>query len=498
MMSEKEFEQWARKLNLTDEAKNEIQRVRKSPPARRLGGGRHNVSGRYSSKKMGVTIQFESHKVELPAIYMMEFNDNVLEYYDQPPRIKIYYYHSKMNNKKMAYLKTADYFVIEKDRAYWVEWKTEEELIRKSQENPERFFKENSQWVFSPGKNYAKEFNLDFLLRSSAEINWKLQRNLEFLEDYIIKEYIPSRPRILRIEELILANPGLTLLELIQQADTHFSADNVYALIAQNRIYIDLYNDVITEPENVKLYLNKEQCQGFSIIEKSIRKRTKTNKIELKSGNRILWGDTSWIILNYDQSNKKVFLLSINDNKTVELPIEIFESYISEGYIHGIDNEKIDKNNKLKKMISEASEKDLKVANQKYEIVLKYLNGLEPELNVTERTLRNWIKKYKDAEKIYGSGYLGLLPKTKQRGNRGSRLSNETKNLMDSMISESYETIKLKTAKAVYREFLVKCCNRQVELSSFSQLTLNRFPQLRFNTCFLKQSTSVLHSDAVL
>ena len=89
MMSPSEFEEWAARLNLTEETKSEVQRIRQSPPARRVGGGRYNVSGRYSSRKMGVTIQFESHKVELPAIYMMEFNDDILEYYDQPPQIKV-------------------------------------------------------------------------------------------------------------------------------------------------------------------------------------------------------------------------------------------------------------------------------------------------------------------------------------------------------------------------------------------------------------------------
>jgi hypothetical protein len=40
----------------------------------------------YPSKKMGVTIQFESQSVELGAIYLMEHDESVLEYYDQPVR----------------------------------------------------------------------------------------------------------------------------------------------------------------------------------------------------------------------------------------------------------------------------------------------------------------------------------------------------------------------------------------------------------------------------
>mgnify|MGYP003740896773 CR=1 FL=1 len=51
-------------------------------------------------------------------------NDNVLEYYDQPPQVKVFY-HNKKRNKESAFWKTTDFFVIEKDRAYSVEWKTE-------------------------------------------------------------------------------------------------------------------------------------------------------------------------------------------------------------------------------------------------------------------------------------------------------------------------------------------------------------------------------------
>ena len=42
-------------------------------------------------RKMGVTIQFESHRVELAAIYEMEHDAEVLEYYDQPPPLKLNY-----------------------------------------------------------------------------------------------------------------------------------------------------------------------------------------------------------------------------------------------------------------------------------------------------------------------------------------------------------------------------------------------------------------------
>ena len=40
---------------------------------------------------MGVTIQAESHRVELAGLYEYEHDRRVLEFYDQPPSIKLVY-----------------------------------------------------------------------------------------------------------------------------------------------------------------------------------------------------------------------------------------------------------------------------------------------------------------------------------------------------------------------------------------------------------------------
>src|ERR1019366_2885242 len=82
---------WGRRLGLTEATRSVIDHIRLTGPSRRVGGGRQNVSGRYPSRKMGVTIQFESHRVELAGIYEMEHDATVLEYFDQPPAIKLNY-----------------------------------------------------------------------------------------------------------------------------------------------------------------------------------------------------------------------------------------------------------------------------------------------------------------------------------------------------------------------------------------------------------------------
>ena len=86
MLTSEEFSIWCQRNKISPEAEITIQRIRTSPPTRRVRGRASNVSGRYPSVKMGVSIQFESQHVELWAIYAMERDEDVLEYYDQPVR----------------------------------------------------------------------------------------------------------------------------------------------------------------------------------------------------------------------------------------------------------------------------------------------------------------------------------------------------------------------------------------------------------------------------
>ena len=125
MLNEADFLGWCRRLALTETTQAAISEVRSRNPTRRVGGGRENVSGRYPSRKMGLTIQFESHRVELPFVYEMEHDSGVLEYYDQPPSIPLAYHAA--NGRRLSVLHIPDYFVLRQDSAGWVECKTSED-----------------------------------------------------------------------------------------------------------------------------------------------------------------------------------------------------------------------------------------------------------------------------------------------------------------------------------------------------------------------------------
>ena len=199
------------RLSLSDEAQLIIEQVRTSDPARRVRSGRGNVSGRYPSRKMGVTIQFESHRVELAAIYEMEYDAHVLEFFDQPPSIKLLY--DSANSRGMGVLHTPDFFVIRDDAVGWEEWKTEEDLNRLAEHNQNRYQRdETEQWRCPPGEAYAAQSGLYYRVRSAQEIDWVFQRNIQFLDDYLRAGGPICRPEIAeRLLGHALAAPGLSL-----------------------------------------------------------------------------------------------------------------------------------------------------------------------------------------------------------------------------------------------------------------------------------------------
>lgn len=90
-MTIKDIKVWCSQKGLSDQAIKEIEFIRNSEPSRRVRSRLKNVSGFYPSKKMGLTIQFESRTVELAAIYEKEHDETVIEYYDQPPSFRIKY-----------------------------------------------------------------------------------------------------------------------------------------------------------------------------------------------------------------------------------------------------------------------------------------------------------------------------------------------------------------------------------------------------------------------
>lgn len=80
MMSEVELQRLCQRLGCPPATLTLIQAIQSAPPSRRVRSAVGNVSVRYPRRKMGVTIQAESHRNELAAIYSFEHDPDTLVY----------------------------------------------------------------------------------------------------------------------------------------------------------------------------------------------------------------------------------------------------------------------------------------------------------------------------------------------------------------------------------------------------------------------------------
>src|SRR5262249_23007848 len=138
---------------------------------------------------------------------------------------------------------------------------------------------------------------------------------------------------------------------------------------------------------------------------------------------------------------------------------------------------------KLSDELLQESEEDLRVANYRADIVRRHLGEPAPgDERIAARTLRRWTSRYRCAEFRWGAGYIGLLPKTSQRGNSTRRLPEESLRLLNEIIDSEYENVKQRSRIACWAILKETCKQQSVPTPSYTSFCLalrnsNKFEQ---------------------
>jgi len=453
MLTKDEFELYCRRLNLTDKAIQLIRRIRSSPPSRRVGGGGRSVCARYPSKKMGVTIQAESSHCELVFVYECEYDDDVLEYYCQPNKIKLQY---KANGRNVGFQHTPDFFVLHRDWAGWIECKLQKRLIKELGKSSARYVLEDSgEWHCPPGEAYADKLGLQYRVWTPTATNWTLQRNLRFLETYFKADHLLINPEAK--EEVIQAikkDDGIRLSALKDSLRVA-NSDTVHSLIALGEIYVNLESQALAEPEYVFVFSDSATSEAYTLAAQSSLKKNPglSMEIDLKIGNHIQWNDGEFEIANIGE---KVSLL--RDGDVVKLPMGTFEGLVKKGEITGalFSDTNTDTMTAFE-LFRSASPSNQARALKRYKAIKPFLDRKSVDSPIPKRTLQRWISNYKKAERLHGFGLLGLLDKRGNKGNRNMKMDSDRYNAMIAFISSDYENNKQLSIYAAYCKYVKKC-----------------------------------------
>ncbi len=394
-MNPREFERWCQTLNLSAATVESIAKIRSAPPSRRVQGRANNVSGTYPSQKMGMTIQFESHKVELWAIYLMEHDPTVLEYYDQPSCFKIQY--TNKSGRKIGHYHTPDFFVLSTDSAAWVEWKTEAELEKLSEKYPTRYqIATDGSWRCSPGEAYASPLGLEYHVRTDASLDPIYIQNLIFLEDYIrFKADIPAS-MLARVKEMVKSSPGITLANLLASSP-QIGANDVYVMLVLDHLYVPLSAVPLVQHERVELYLDR---QTYDTYAQSSQHQTATTIAAtalppLVANTRLRWDGRLWTLVNLGETTTTLL-------PEIGQPLQISSAFfyqlldggaISFPEVTGATNPEV------MALMAGASPSDLRAANQRFGAVMADREqGTAGPSDIPKRTLSRWLKQFREAE----------------------------------------------------------------------------------------------------
>lgn len=456
MLNAEGFDEWCSRNNIPAKTRIEIERIRSSQPARRVGSTTKNVSGRYPSRKMGMTIQFESHRVELPTIFEFEHNMEVLEFYDQPPSLKLIY---SKEGKTMGYLYTADFFVIREGGAGWVECKTDEELLKLAAKSPYRYSKDDQDvWHMHPGEEYAAKLGLTFDVHPSSRINRVFQRNLVFLEDYYrMEDHVVSQSASKYVLSIVNDTPGITLEELLDSS-MNAGADDIYIMIATEQIFVDLYTFPLGEPGNVHVYptedIARAYCRAGSASSSAI---SGLKYIKLDIGTWLFWDGKPWTLVNIGETH--AYLKSgSGDEAVITLDNRSLEEMVRTGEISALGAGHDGQDNPAINILKKASPQDHERAIRKFETVKALLNSGEllAGCGKSLRTVQRWAAEYRMAKGLYGDGYVGLLPKTHNMESEGRKIGADVLDQIYGFIENEYETYKQLGKMKVYGKLLLR------------------------------------------
>ena len=135
---------------ITQSGRDLIAQVQTGPPARPVEGGGGNVCGRYPSRKMQCTIQYESRTVEFPFVMSCEIDSEVVAYYDQPVCLSLRFRGKDGRDVVVGHI--PDFLMLGHVFAGVVECKDESRLEALAARHPARYVRgEDQVWRCPPG-----------------------------------------------------------------------------------------------------------------------------------------------------------------------------------------------------------------------------------------------------------------------------------------------------------------------------------------------------------
>lgn len=246
MLTNQQFNEYVAAHNLLLAAMEYTQATRSSEASRMVGvNAISNVVSFVLSKKMGFTLSSESRGPERAFLLMSEYDERVLEIWDQPPPIPIQ--RTDINGRKIKRWYTPDFLILTVDGPIIVEVKSEHAVDVLAKRYPQDWIRRGERAVdYIPAANAFHEIGIQFkVFVFSNELRF-LVNNLDLM---MRSRRYDSCVDLSELEQLFNKSFAWTLHDLKERLNLTSYTDLIN-LIDSRVLQFDIKNNLLTEPKN--------------------------------------------------------------------------------------------------------------------------------------------------------------------------------------------------------------------------------------------------------
>lgn len=453
-MTESEYLAWEAQIDLPIQGKALLRRIRSSQPVRQSTGWGESVRGRYPSQKMQHMVSYDSHTVELSFIYLLENDDSVIEYYDQPPAFSIHWENDKGEAKYAPY--TPDFVVIQKDRVIYVECKNDEFLQEALEKKPGKFIFSEGIWTLPGAIEAARADGFEHAVWTPTK-EIRMVRNYAILDDYL-SESLDSVPKeVIEKVKAEVKKRGRISLQSLRDTFQDVTADHLNVMILRKAIFVDLRKDLLIAPEATWAYESQIMAEALAPALEEFDHSAIPIPVDVTVGAEIEWDGQPMTIKLVTE--EKIYLE--HNGQATEFSIKDFHRYLKKGAITGRPSKANQQMlpDAVSQMLLEAAKEDLMEAAKRQKAVE------ERDPTIHPRTLARWMAAELKAQAMLGVGLLGLL--RKKGANRNPRVDPLVVQTAQEVIKKEYSTRTAPSIISCYKFFVDLCASRLVKPYSY-------------------------------
>lgn len=392
------------RLGLSTQARITIQALQPRPSQRLRVDSCASIRV-YPGTKIVSDIQVEKYRVDLPILLDMEYDPDVLAYWHRPAPLK------RAGTLADGYTPTS--LAIRRGGAMYEDWVDEDELRKGAAMIPGKFVRTvDGRWRFPAAEAAAAACGLGYTLRSSAEANPYILANLDFLAGYYhVGKRLPRVNDALAntLVDVVRRRPGITIDGLRREVEPRLEAeaaslckvtDAINILIIRQRLYVNLRGDRLSEPHRARLYADEATAYAIRCIASSLGP-----------------GPRSLAPPAITAAGREIFL--------------------------------------------KATRKDLTIANERFRaLYCQVVGAWDPSSEECELPRSTWfrlMRRYREAARRYGAGYIGLLPAYGNCGRRQPRYDESITALIRKCVIEYYASPCRPTLRAAHNQLQAAC-----------------------------------------